>query len=158
MKKVLVFGLVALASVLAVNAQKGDFSIGAQFNYASKNSMIGIGANLQYEFIKNVRVEPEFIYYLENDDISAINANLNFHYLIRTGSGFVLYPLAGFSYAHFKDDAGIFSSDWDRFGANIGFGSEYRINERFRFYIEERFQILKDWNQSVTALGLRYCF
>lgn len=157
MKKLIFVSLFALLSVVVATAQKGDFSVGGQFNYASKNSMVGLGANLQYEFIDNFRIEPEFIYYFENNEISAINANVNFHYLIRTGSNFVLYPIAGFSYARFHE-SGLFAQDVDRFGANIGFGAEYRINEHFRFYTEERIQVLKKWNQSVTALGVRYRF
>lgn len=155
MKKYFIFTLLAFASTLSMSAQKGDFSIGGQFSYASKNSMVGLGVNLEYEFVNNFRIEPEFIYYFENKDISAINANLNFHYLIKTGSNFVLYPMAGFSYARFDDK---FRGGEDRFGANIGFGAEYRLTEHFRFYTEQRFQILKDWNQSVTALGVRYKF
>lgn len=162
MKKMLFVSIVALICVASLHAQKGDFSIGGQFNYASKNTMVGLGANIQYEFINDFRVSPEFIYYLENDDLSAFNCNLNFHYLIHPGGNFILYPMVGFSFARFHDDY------WDdeiddysgetRFGANIGFGAEYRLNEHIRFYTEERFQILKDWNQGVTSLGIRYKF
>lgn len=142
----------ALTSVVAANAQKGDFSIGGQFNYASKEALAGLGANIQYEFIENFRIEPEIIYYFENDGVSAFNCNLNFHYLIHPGGNFVLYPMAGLSFARF------IGPDENRFGANIGFGAEYRITDHLRFYTEERFQILKDWNQSVTSLGVRYKF
>lgn len=155
MKKILIFTLVAFAATMTMSAQKGDFSVGGQFNFASKNSMVGLGVNLEYEFIDNFRIEPEFIYYFENEGISAINANLNLHYLIKTGSNFVLYPMAGFSYARFDDN---YWGGEDRFGANIGFGAEYRITNNFRFYTEERIQVLKDWNQSVTSLGVRYKF
>ena len=157
MKKALIFTLLAFAATMSMSAQKGDFSIGGQFNYASKNSMVGLGVNLEYEFIDNFRIEPEFIYYFENDHLSAFNANLNLHYLIKTGSNFVLYPMAGFSFAHF-DEKGVLADDFDRFGANIGFGAEYRLTNNFRFYSEERIQVLKDWNQSVTSLGVRYKF
>lgn len=153
MKKLLFVSIVALICVASLHAQKGDFSIGGQFNYASKNTMVGLGANIQYEFINDFRVSPEFIYYFENDGLSAFNCNLNFHYLIHPGGNFVLYPMVGFSFARFMG-----WGDENRFGANIGFGAEYRLNEHIRFYTEERFQILKDWNQSVTSLGIRYKF
>lgn len=153
MKKFFIMSIVALACVFSVNAQKGDFSIGGQFDYASKDALVGLGVNIQYEFIYDFRVSPEFIYYFENDGLSALNCNLNFHYLIHPGSNFVLYPLAGFSFARFMG-----WGDENRFGANVGFGTEYRLNDHFRFYAEERFQILKDYNQSVTLFGIRYKF
>lgn len=155
MKKILVLSLVVLAGVFAMNAEKGEKAIGAQFNYASKNSMVGLGLNFQYEFLNNVRVEPEFIYYFESDHITAFNMNLNFHYLIHTSDKFAIYPLAGFSYARISPDGG---DGWNRCGANVGVGAEYTINSRFAFYVEERFQILKDMNQSVTCLGVKYKF
>jgi len=154
MKKFLLLSIVALMSILTMNAARGEKSLGAQFDYASKHSMVGLGLNFQYEFIDNVRVEPEFIYYFKNDGIDAFNLNLNFHYLIRTSSSFAVYPLAGFSFARVSDDV----NNWNRFGGNIGIGSEYRINRQFGFYVEQRFQILKDMNQSVTCLGFKYSF
>ena len=39
-----------------------------------------------------------------------------------------------------------------------GLGAQYQINERLYFFSEERFQIMKDFNQSVTVLGLKYRF
>lgn len=155
MKKFFLVSIVVLFSAVIVNAQKGNISVGGQFNYASKNTMVGLGVNVQYEFVKNVRLEPEFIYYFENDGISILNCNLNFHYLIKPGGHFTLYPIAGVSYARFMDD---FWDDENRIGANVGFGAEYAINEHFRFYTEERIQILKEWNQSVTCLGIKYKF
>lgn len=155
MKKFLILSLVALAGVFSMNAAQGEKAFGAQFNYASKHSMVGLGLNFQYEFVNNFRVEPEFIYYFESDHLSAFNVNLNFHYLIHTSSKFAIYPLAGFSYARLNPEIG---DGFNRFGANVGVGAEYTINNRFAFYVEERFQILKDMNQSVTGLGFKYKF
>lgn len=154
MKKFLLFSLLALLAAFNASAAQGEKAFGAQFGYASKHSMVGLGLNFQYEFINNVRVEPEFIYYFKSEGIDAFNLNLNFHYLIRTSSKFAIYPLAGFSYARIGDDFG----NWNRFGGNIGVGTEYSVNNNFAFYIEQRFQILKDMNQSVTCLGVKYKF
>ena len=79
MKKYIFMAIVAIAAVFNAYAEQGDVSLGAQFVYASKHSMAGLGA-------------------------------------------------------------------------------QYRINERLHFFTEERFQIMKDFNQSVTALGLKYTF
>ena len=155
MKKLVLVSIVALLGIFTVNAAQGEKAFGAQFNYASKHSMVGLGLNFNYEFINNVRVEPEFIYYFKNEGLNAFNVNLNFNYLIRTSSRFAIYPLAGFSYARITPEIG---DGVNRFGANVGVGVEYSINNRFAFYIEERFQILKDMNQSVTGLGVKYKF
>jgi len=143
---------------MGMRAEKGDISLGAQFAYASKNSMAGLGIQLQAEPFANVRFAPEFIYYFENDGMSAYNFNVNVHYIIPTSTNFAIYPLAGFTYANFKYDAGYIEGNVDRCGANVGLGAQYRIKENLHFFSEERFQILKDHNQSVTVLGLKYTF
>lgn len=158
MKKYILMALVALATAFGASAEAGDVSIGGQFAYASKNSMAGLGAQVQYEPITNWRIAPEFIYYFKNDDMSAFNVNVNIHYIIPTSETFAIYPMAGFTYANFRfDDLGGHET-YDRCGANIGMGAQYQIKEHLHFFTEERFQILKDWNQSVTCLGLKYTF
>lgn len=158
MKKYILLALVALSTVFGASAEAGDVSIGGQFAYASKNSMAGLGAQVQYEPIANWRIAPEFIYYFKNDDMSAFNVNVNIHYIIPTSETFAIYPMAGFTYANFRFDELGGHESYDRCGANIGMGAQYQIKEHLHFFTEERFQILKDWNQSVTCLGLKYTF
>ena len=158
MKKYILLALVALATAFGASAEAGDVSIGGQFAYASKNSMAGLGAQVQYEPITNWRIAPEFIYYFENDEMSAFNVNVNIHYIIPTSATFAIYPLAGFTYANFRAEVMGVSDNEGRCGANIGMGAQYQIKEHLHFFTEERFQILKNWNQSVTCLGLKYTF
>ena len=158
MKKYLLIAIVALATALGASAESGDISVGGQFAYASKNSMAGLGLQVQVEPITNWRFAPEFIYYFKNDNLSAFNANLNIHYVIPTSTTFAIYPLAGFTFTHFKYENIVGDDSLDRCGANIGLGAQYQIKERLHFFTEERFQILKNWNQSVTILGLKYTF
>ena len=158
MKKYLLIAIVALATALGAYAEAGDIAVGGQFAYASKNSMAGLGLQVQIEPITNWRFAPEFIYYFKNDGLSAFNVNMNIHYVIPTSTTFAIYPMAGFTYAHYKNDILIGDNSFDRCGANIGLGAQYRIKERLHFFTEERFQIMKDWNQSVTVLGLKYTF
>ncbi|MBO4803256.1 MAG: outer membrane beta-barrel protein [Muribaculaceae bacterium] len=156
MKKYIFMAIVAIASIINVHAEQGDVSATAQFVYASKHSMAGLGAQLQYEFATNWRVAPEFIYFFKDDGLSALNVNLNMQYVIPTSSTFAVYPLVGFSYAHYMPDGPV--DDIDRCGANVGMGAEYQLKNRLFFFSEERFQIMKDFNQSVTVLGLKYTF
>jgi len=158
MKRTILLTLVAILAVLGMRAEKGDFSMAAQFDYASKRSLAGFGLQLQYEPIARVRFAPEFIYYLKNDGMSAYNFNFNVHYVIPTSTSFALYPMAGFSYAHYMYDNVLGNETLNRCGANIGIGAQYRIHDNLHFFTEQRFQILKDFNQSVTALGIKYTF
>ena len=159
MKKFIFLAVLAIVTALGASAEKGDIAVGAQFAYASKNSMAGLGLQLQVEPVNRFRIAPEFMYYFKNNGVSAINANVNLHYVIPTSSSFAIYPLLGFTYANYKYDGGIFTDVTEgHCGANVGVGAEYRIQDRLSFFSEERFQIIEDFNQSVTVLGLKYTF
>ena len=158
MKKYIFMAILAIASTINVYAVEGDVAAAAQFVYASKHSMAGLGVQVQYEPLTNWRLAPEFIYFFKNDGMSALNANLNVHYVIPTSTSFAIYPLVGFTYGHYKADAGLHDVSEDHCGANVGMGAQYQIKERLHFFTEERFQIMKDFNQSVTVLGLKYTF
>ena len=158
MKKFIFLAVLAIVTALGASAEKGDISLGAQFAYASKHSMAGLGLQLQVEPVNRFRIAPEFMYYFKNDGVSAINANVNLHYVIPTSSAFAIYPLLGFTYASYKWDAGFGDTSVGRCGANVGVGAEYRLQDRLSFFSEERFQIIEDFNQSVTVLGLKYTF
>ena len=156
MKKYILMAIVALAAIVNAHAEQGDVSAAAQFVYASKYSMAGLGAQVQYEPIRNFRFAPEFIYFFENKHRTAINANLNLHYVINTSSTFALYPLVGFTFGHYNNT--LLNHSEDHCGANIGVGCQYRVHEKLYFFSEERFQIIKNFNQSATVLGLKYTF
>ena len=156
MKKYILMAIVAIVATVNVHAEQGDISAGAQFVYASKHSMAGLGAQVQFEPITNWRIAPEFIYFFKDEGLSALNVNLNVHYVIPTSATFAVYPLVGFTFAHYMPDGP--ADDVDRCGANVGLGAQYRIKDNLQFFSEERFQIMKDFNQSVTVLGLKYTF
>jgi len=158
MKKYILMVIMAIAATVNVHAEQGDISAGAHFVYASKHSMAGLGAQVQIEPITNWRIAPEFIYFFKNDGLSALNVNMNVHYIIPTSQSFAIYPLVGFTYGHYMADAPGGSISDDRCGANVGLGAQYRIKEKLHLFTEERFQIMKNFNQSVTVLGLKYTF
>ena len=158
MRKYIIMAIIAIAATLSAHAEQNDVSAAAQFVYASKHSMAGLGIQLQYEPVTNWRVAPEFIYFFKNDGLSALNANLNIHYVIPTSTMFAIYPLVGFSYGHYTTDTHIGNVSKDRCGANVGLGAQYHIKEQLHLFTEQRFQIMKDFNQSVTVLGLKYTF
>ena len=124
MKKYIFLAIVAIAAVFNAHAEQGDVSAAAQFVYASKHSMAGLGAQVQYEPIANWRIAPEFIYFFKNDGMSALNANLNIHYVIPTSNSFAIYPLLGFTYGHYTVDAHGSNVSDDRCGANVCMGAQ----------------------------------
>jgi TonB-dependent SusC/RagA subfamily outer membrane receptor len=63
-----------------------------------------------------------------------------------------------FSYGHYKVSAAGLSASDDRCGANVGLGAQYKVKDRLHFFTEQRFQIMKNYNQSVTVPGLKYTF
>ena len=158
MKKYIFMAIIAIASCFNMSAEQGDVSAAAQFVYASKHSMAGLGLQVQYEPIAKFRLAPEFIYFFKDDGLSAYNVNMNLHYIIPTSNTVAIYPLVGFSFGHYMADALVGTVSDDHCGANVGLGAQYRIQDKLYFFTEERFQIMKDFNQSVTVLGLKYTF
>lgn len=134
---------------VGASAEVGDASVGAFFNYGSWHSLYGFGAKSQYEAVRNLRFAPEVSYNFGNDDISTVNVGFNVEYMIQTGSGTVVYPMVGFTYTNYHFDDGFDEQNDDRYGANVGVGFEYSINDHFKFFTEERIQILKKRNQSL---------
>lgn len=158
MKKYFLIVALTIVTALGARADAGDVSIAGQVGFASRHAMFGIGGQLQFEPVRNFRIAPEFIYYFENDHVNAYNVNVNLHYTIRTSSVVMVYPLAGFSYSHFNNKNALWEESTDRYGANIGCGVEYHIQSNLAFFSEQRFQVLKNNNQSVTLLGVKYTF
>ena len=58
MKKFIFLAVLAIVTALGASAEKGDISLGAQFAYASKNSMAGLGLQLQVEPVNRFRIAP----------------------------------------------------------------------------------------------------
>lgn len=171
MKKYILTVLVTLATLFQVqavepnvrNEESGDITVAPQFVYATRHSLAGLGVQAQFYAMDNLRIAPEFIVFFRNNDMTAYNADLNVHYIIPKGN-VNIYPLAGFAYARYKyertdaSDGSKWDEKHDRIGANIGVGTEYPINDMLCFFAEERFQLMKDFNQSVTVLGVRIGF
>ena len=162
MKKYIIMAIVALATLFEAHAEPGDISIAPQLSFATKNSMVGLGAQVQFDMDEHFRLAPDFFFYIKNKGMTAYGADVNLHYLIPKGS-FAIYPLAGVCYHRYKvemiDEEGEkYDEKHDRIGADIGIGTQYEIDEIIQVFAEERFQVMKDISQSVTVLGVRFLF
>ena len=163
MKKYILLTLVTLTAFFNAQAESGDLTIVPQVAFSTKHTMIGLGAQAQIDITENIRISPDFFYFIRNNDVSAYSCDINANYLIPKSDKLIVYPLAGLAYIRYKKEltdanGSKYDDKHDRLGANIGFGSQYRINEELELFAEERFQLLKDFNQSVTVVGLRFTF
>ena len=155
--------ILALSTLFSAQAETGDVTIVPQVAFATKHAMVGLGAQAQFDVTDNIRVAPDFFYFIRNNNVSAYTCDINVNYLIPKGEKFTIYPLAGFAYTRYKvevkdDEGDKYDEKHDRIGANIGIGAQYQINEPLQLFAEERFQLMKDFNQSVTVVGVRFTF
>ena len=110
-------------------AQKGEMEVGIHggFMLDSPNNL-GLGVNVGYMLMKNVRGVAEFNYFLKKDGVSYWNLEGNVEYLFRLNDEFTLYPLVGLDFLGSSWDGG---SD-TRLGLNLGAGVEYNISSNLK--------------------------
>ena len=110
-------------------AQKGEMEVGIHggFMLDSPNNL-GLGVNVGYMLMKNVRGVAEFNYFLKKDGVSYWNLEGNVEYLFKLNDEFTLYPLVGLDFLGSSWDGG---SD-TRLGLNLGAGVEYNISSNLK--------------------------
>ena len=140
MKKVFFVICMMLMSV-ATFAQQGKMTIGIHGDYmidSPKN--FGIGANVGYEVINNVRGVAEFNYFFKKDHFSYWNVEINGEYLFKVGDTFTIYPLVGIDLlgATFSYDGG--SNSESKLGLNLGGGVEYQLMENLALKAEYNYK------------------
>ncbi len=162
MKKFIIMAVLALSAVFNAHAEAGDMSIAPQVSFATKNSLFGLGAQVQFDIDEHFRLSPDFFFFIKNKGKTAYSADVNLHYLIPKGA-FAFYPIAGIAYHRYKfamvdEEGNKYDEKHDRIGGNIGVGAQYEIDELVQVFAEERCQLMKDVTQSVTVLGVRFVF
>lgn len=122
-------------------AQQGQKTVGVHGNYMldSPNNF-GIGANIGYEVIDNLRGVAEFNYFLKKDHVSYWNVEVNANYLFRLASAFTLYPLAGIDLLGCK--VGDYSDS--KLGLNLGVGAEYQLSNNLALKLEYNYKTQYD--------------
>lgn len=116
MKKFLFLAICFLMVAAGSFAQKGKQAIGFGLSYGTEIESVGLGLKYQYNITNPIRLEPSLNYFFENDNVSMLDVNLNFHYLFPVASKVKLYPLLGVTFSNWM-------FDWDnecRLGMNIG--------------------------------------
>lgn len=95
MKKIFIFLGLMFVMLSSTYAQKGRQAIGFGLSYGTEIESAGLGIKYQYNITNPLRIEPSFNYFFENDNVSMLDLNVNFHYLCPVAQSVKLYPLFG---------------------------------------------------------------
>ena len=175
MRKILIFLGLLFVMLSNIYAQKGRQAIGFGLSYGTEIESIGLGLKYQYNITNPIRLEPSLNYFIENDNVSMLDVNMNLHYLCPVGRGVKLYPLFGFTFSNWMFDLGDgFDIDVDgdhihidkdddhhnecRVGVNIGGGADFVLTNNWIMNFELRYQLVSDFDQAVFNLGFAYRF
>lgn len=139
MKK-LFFVICMMLMSVATFAQQGKMTIGIHGDYmidSPKN--FGIGANVGYEVINNVRGVAEFNYFFKKEGTGLWNVDVNAEYLFKVGDAFTVYPLAGITLLGTTGEG-----SESKLGLNLGAGVEYQLMENLALKAEYNYKT--QWN------------
>lgn len=95
MKKIFIFLGLMFVMLSSTYVQKGRQAIGFGLSYGTEIESAGLGIKYQYNITNPLRIEPSFNYFFENDNVSMLDLNVNFHYLCPVAQSVKLYPLFG---------------------------------------------------------------
>ena len=146
MKK-LFFVICMMLMSVATFAQQGKMTLGIHGDYmidSPKN--FGLGANVGYEVLNNVRGVAEFNYFFKKDYVSMWNVDVNAEYLFKAGDAFTIYPLAGVSLLGLSWEGGGSDSE---LGLNLGAGVEYQLSENLALKAEYNYKTNYDGNSFI---------
>ena len=91
--KIFIFLGLMFVMLSSTYAQKGRQAIGFGLSYGTEIESAGLGIKYQYNITNPLRIEPSFNYFFENDNVSMLDLNVNFHYLCPVAQSVKLYPL-----------------------------------------------------------------
>jgi hypothetical protein len=156
MKKIIMIMALALVSSIGF-AQKLENGSAVGFNmgygFADSDNPIA-GLDFRYCIIDDVRISASLNHLIKNNSLSAWRIGLDGHYLLPLTEKTSFYPLAGVN-LNFFDSAG---KSITRLGANIGFGAELYVNYNITVGTELKYQVVKDYEQTVLAVRVGYSF
>lgn len=150
-------------------AASGDMTLVGQAGYQTNYERFGIGAQLRYSFLRNIRLAPDIMFFFPKDKVTGLDINLNAHYVFYFPQDrFSVYPLAGFAMQNnFRGsqtvtDAGgnsvkIDSDSKTNLGFNLGGGISYQVMPNGYLNAEAKF-MFADEDNAVIMLGYGFRF
>ena len=139
----------------AMFAEKGDMFVGAGVSYGvgSDYKNFGIGVKGQYEILTNFRADAQVDHFFKSEGWSLSDINVNLEYVIPATDAINIYPLAGLALVGFSDNAFGFMKE-AKVGFNIGCGAELPINDKRKFFLDAKYQIVSDAGRFVPTFGV----
>jgi len=159
MKKIL-FSALLLTLTLGVFAQKGKNSFQANMLYGSKIETVGFGLSFNLTGNKH-EFSPSINVYLPKDDVKVREINFDYHRLYLIGDKVKVFPIIGFALSVCDGFGGEGDSSLGdnetKFGANIGIGGRYSLNERFDAGFQLKYAAMSSSaSQTVPILTIAY--
>ena len=166
--KRLLLTLAFFAFIAVANAQntKGRHSFMASVGYQTEFQRFGFQAQGRYAICPYLRIAPDVSFYFPKDQITGLDINLNFHYVLPL-KRVTLYPLAGLSFqtnfyanSYLVENEGamdIMNDTGSHFAFNLGGGITYPLSDRCYLNAESKFMIGTKHNFTF-GIGYGYLF
>ena len=169
--------IVAVATTMSVTAYaqmyKGDKAFGGSLLIAGdETTLVGIGANFQYNITDPIRLEGSFSYFFPKKESESFmgatvetslnmwNISLNGHYLLPISDKVTVYPLAGLGIAGLKAKASALgysdSASKNYFGVNLGGGLDFHVTDAITLNAEARYLIASEGGIFFVRAGVAF--
>ena len=154
MKKLMMIACMMLFST-AMFAEKGDMFVGAGVSYGfhSDYKNFGIGVKGQYEIFNNFRADAQVDHFFKHDGISMSDININLQYAIPATDAINVYPLVGLALVGHSTNAFGFLEEM-KAGFNVGAGAELPVTDKWKIFLETKYQVVEDWGRFIPTIGV----
>ncbi|MPN48967.1 hypothetical protein SDC9_196580 [bioreactor metagenome] len=155
----------AVFTSVQLKAQTGNILVGGGLGYATGIENLGIFAKGVYQFNKQWEVAPQFVYYLEKDNLTWLDIFLNGNFVFHSAKDYAFYGSAGLtltrvSYNYPEELAAWLSessSSHTETNLNLGAGVYYNLSSNLLLNGDLKYTI-GDADHLFLGVGLMYKF
>ena len=145
----LVLCLLAVTASAQLKSVEGKFELRGDTG-AGIGATIGLGETFE--------VAPSVSLYFPSVG-TMFTAGADVHYLLSIPvEKLEVYPLVGAGFWHYNYDLANVDYSLNEFFVNVGAGARYHFHENWAAFAEEKYQIVKDYNDNFITIGISYCF
>ena len=162
MKKFLLTIALCILGIAGASAQRQavgiNLGVAPCVEKGSGTCNFGLGVKYDYNVLSRLRLEGNFDYYFEDDNLSFLDVMVHAHYLFPVGSRFNVYPIVGLGWGNLHSSWGDSSRNYSRFVFDVGIGAQFDITSRLYADFEFKYQYVKDFQRLPISVGLAYRF